>query len=76
MVKPPKTRSKASNSKGISKPSIIAVCEDEGETIGLMEPMLVGESSRWRGEVSALAVDLTYEATDFKARLPIGIRAL
>ncbi len=31
---------------------------DRGETIGLMEPLLIGESSPRRGEVTDLAVDL------------------
>jgi Fic family protein len=40
-----------------------------------MEPMRISESSRWRGEISELAVDLTYKAAEFKAGLPKGIRS-
>jgi Fic family protein len=40
-----------------------------------MEPMRVSESSRWRGEISELAVDLAYKAAEFKASLPKGIQS-
>ena len=48
--------------------------EDRGEEIALMEPMTIGESSRWRGEMSELAVELTYQAADFRSGLPGGVR--
>ena len=48
--------------------------EDGGESIALMEPMAIGESSRWRGEMSELAVELTYQAADFRSSLPSGVR--
>jgi Fic family protein len=71
MAKSAKVKATPSNSKGKSThpPS-----DDDGEMTGLMEPMLIGESSRWRGEISELAVDLTYKAAEFKASLPKGIR--
>jgi len=36
--------------------------------------MHISESSRWRGEMSELAVDLTYKAAGFRASLPKGIQ--
>lgn len=49
--------------------------EDRGETIECMEPMTIGEDSRWRGEMNELAVELTYQAAEFKSSLPGGVRA-
>jgi Fic family protein len=40
-----------------------------------MEPMRISESSRWRGELNELALDLTYKAAEFKAGLPVGVRS-
>jgi Fic family protein len=37
--------------------------------------MRIGDSSRRRGEISELAVDLTYKAAEFKASLPKGLQA-
>jgi Fic family protein len=74
MAKPPQGKSKAHNQKGKLRFQDNPSCEDFGETIGLMEPMLISESSRWRGEISELAVDLAYKAAEFKASLPKGIQ--
>jgi Fic family protein len=43
---------------------------DRGETIGLMEPLLIGESSPRRGEVTDLAVDLAAKSAGFRRGLP------
>lgn len=48
---------------------------DHGEAISLMEPMTIGEDSRWRSEMSDLAVDLSYKAAEFKSGLPAGLKA-
>lgn len=40
-----------------------------------MEPVRIAESSRWRSEMSELAIDLTYKATEFKSSLPEGVRS-
>lgn len=48
---------------------------DKGEDISQMEPMAIGEDSRWRGEMSELAVELTFQAADFRSSLPSGVRA-
>lgn len=58
------------------KPKATAdISEDRGEDISLMEPMTIGESLRWRAEMSELAVELTFKAAEFKSGLPIGLRA-
>ena len=50
---------------------------DRGESIGLMEPLLVTESSRRRTELTDLAVELASHAAGFRASLPDGVlRAL
>lgn len=48
---------------------------DLGEAISLMEPMSIGEDSRWRNEMSDLAVDLSYKAAEFKSGLPEGLKS-
>lgn len=47
--------------------------EDRGESIGLMEPMLIGESSRHYGDLVDLALDLTARSTRLKSALPAGV---
>jgi hypothetical protein len=49
--------------------------EDRDESTSLMEPMLVGESSRRRGELADLAFDLAARSTGFRRSLPGGIAA-
>lgn len=44
--------------------------EDEDETIGLMEPMLIGESSLHRGALTDLAMDLVARSAGFRRSLP------
>ncbi len=46
---------------------------DRSETIGMMEPLLVGESSRMRGELNALAVELASRAAGCRHSLPDGV---
>ena len=47
-----------------------APLDDYCETVGLMEPMCVGEDSRLRGELSELAFELGTKSARFKAMLP------
>lgn len=54
------------------KPVISAVV-DRGEAISLMEPLLVGESSRHRTALTDLAVELAGLAAGFRRSLPDGI---
>jgi Fic family protein len=47
--------------------------EDRGESVGLMEPMLVGESSLRRARLADLAVELAGRAAGFRRSLPDGV---
>jgi Fic family protein len=51
----------------------IQSAEDRGEPISLMEPLLIGEGSRKRGEVVDLAVDLAAKSAGFRRSLPAGV---
>src|SRR6185437_13649064 len=44
--------------------------EDRGEGIGLMEPMLISEGSRFRGSLTDLALELAQRSAGFRASLP------
>lgn len=48
---------------------------DRGETVGLMEPMLISESSLQRGAVADLALELAAKATGFRRSLQPNIAA-
>lgn len=74
MARAPKSKSRSPTIKAKNALQGNLLSEDRGETVGLMEPMRISESSRWRGEIGELAVDLTYKAAEFKASLPKGIR--
>lgn len=50
-------------------PDIKAV-EDRGETASMMEPMLVRESSRFRGQLTDLALELAQKSAGFRRSLP------
>jgi Fic family protein len=51
----------------------IHAVEDRGEPVSLMEPLLIGESSRKRGEVVDLAVELAAKSAGFRRSLPAGV---
>ena len=48
---------------------------DRGEPITLMEPMLLGEGSRYRTQLTDLAVELAGKSAGFRRSLPDGVRA-
>ncbi|MFZ4604059.1 MAG: Fic family protein [Caulobacterales bacterium] len=51
--------------------------EDRGESLGLMEPLLIAESSRARSTLADLALELTAASTGLRRSLPEGVvRAL
>jgi Fic family protein len=55
----------------------IGAAEDRKESIGLMEPMRVSETSRDQGALVDLAVELASESAAFRSSLPDGVtRAL
>ena len=47
---------------------------DRGESLAMMEPMLIGEGSRHRGVLTDLAVDLAARSAGFRRSLPEGVR--
>lgn len=55
------------------KPAIACGAEDRGETVNLMEPLLISETSRHRGELTDLAVELVQCAAGLRRGLPEGI---
>jgi len=56
-------------------PARSAVPADRGETIGLMEPLLISESSRHRTALTDLAIELAARAAGFRRSLPPGVLA-
>jgi Fic family protein len=44
--------------------------EDRGENVGLMEPMLISQSSRFRGGLTDLALELAQKSAGFRRSLP------
>jgi hypothetical protein len=57
------------NNKGDIKADIYAA-NDRGESTGLMEPLLIGETSRHRGTLTDLALELAQKAAGFRRSLP------
>ena len=55
-----------------TKPDIKEV-EDRGETIGMMEPLLIPQSSKYKGGLADLALELTRTSTALRKTLPDGI---
>jgi Fic family protein len=52
-----------------------APLRDDGESIALMEPMLVSEGSPARAKISELAFELSKASAAFRASLPAGLTA-
>ena len=57
------------NKKPDKKPDKKAVA-DRGESIGLMEPLLIGEGSRHRAALTDLALELAQKSAGFRRSLP------
>ena len=55
-------------------PADIKADIDRGESTGLMEPLLIGESSRHRSHLTDLTVELAARAAGFRRSLPGGVR--
>ncbi|PYT96919.1 MAG: hypothetical protein DMG38_22005 [Acidobacteria bacterium] len=45
---------------------VISRAEDRGESIAQMEPLLIGETSRFRGPLTDLAVELVQKSARFR----------
>ena len=48
---------------------------DRGESVGLLEPLLIGETSRHRGALGDLAIDLAAKSAGLRRSLPPRIAA-
>jgi Fic family protein len=53
--------------------AVKSTAEDRGESIGLMEPLLIGETSRHRTALTDLAIELTSCSAGFRRSLPDGV---
>jgi Fic family protein len=53
----------------------IAEAEDRGEPVSMMEPLLIGEGSRHRAELTDLAVVLAQKSAGFRHSLPVSLLA-
>ena len=53
-----------------AKMPVISRAEDRGESIAEMEPLLIGETSRFRGPLTDLAVELVQKSARFRGSLP------
>src|SRR6202451_1695366 len=62
------------NKKPDIKPDIKPV-SDRGESIALMEPLLIGESSKHRGALNDLALELAQKSSGFRRSLPESLLA-
>ncbi len=49
------------------------ILADDGEAIGLMEPMVISESSRHRSKLADMALELATESAAFRSSLPPAI---
>ena len=49
--------------------------QDRGESIGLMEPLLISETSRYRAALTDLALELAQKSAGFRRSLPPGLTA-
>src|SRR5580765_3987173 len=55
------------------EPDISAVT-DRQESVNLMEPLLIAEGSRHRGELTDLAIEVAARSAGFRRSLPDGVR--
>src|ERR1039458_8660953 len=53
----------------------IDMTEDRGEQVSLMEPLLIGEGSRYRGGLTDLVLDLVQKSAVFRRSLPDSLLA-
>jgi hypothetical protein len=44
--------------------------EDKGESVSLMDPLLISDGSRYRSGLTDLAFDLTQKSAGFRRSLP------
>jgi Fic family protein len=51
----------------------IGVANDRGESIGLMEPLLIGDGSRHRAALTDLTIELAQKSAGFRRSLPASL---
>ena len=52
----------------------ISAVTDGGESVALMEPMVIAEGSRHRGDLTDFAVEVAARSAGFRRSLPDGVR--
>jgi Fic family protein len=62
-----------SDKKAAIKATFEGKDKDRGETVGLMEPLVVSESSKYRTALTDLAVELVSKSAGFRRSLPEGV---
>jgi Fic family protein len=62
------------SSKADAKEDIVTA-PDRGESIAMMEPLLMGETSRHRGKLTDMALELAQKAAGFRRSLPESLLA-
>lgn len=62
-----------SDPKPDKKPAKIAANEDRGESVGLLEPLVLSQGSYHRPALGDLAVELAQAASGFRRSLPDGV---
>jgi Fic family protein len=62
-------------SLGADMKADIQAAPDRGESVSQMEPLLIGETSRFRGKLIDLAVELAQKAAGFRRSLPESLLA-
>src|SRR5205809_7594913 len=61
------------DTKDVDKQADISSVSDRGETLGLMEPLLIGSGSRHRGALTDVAIELAAKSAGFRRSLPEGV---
>ena len=51
------------------------IAADRGELVSLMEPLIIGDGSRHRAEITDLALELSQKAAGFRRSLPPSLLA-
>ena len=61
------------NDRSAGNKSAKSSAKDEGESIGLMEPLLISESSGRRGPLADLALEVAQKSASLRSSLPPGV---
>jgi Fic family protein len=61
------------DTKDVDRQADIAAVSDRGESLGLMEPLLIDSSSHHRGALTDVAIALAAQSAGFRRSLPEGV---